>query len=109
MVEKSIGKRIREYRLLRNKTQQDIADALSISFNYVSAIERGVNAPSLNKLVGIMNYLECSADDIFIDVVDKSYEKKYSQLLDELSELPVDEQARIYEVVNTLVKTARKK
>ena len=108
MIEKSVGKRIREYRNLKGKTQQEVADALGISFNYVSAIERGVNSPSLSKLVGIMNYLECSADDLFIDVVDKSYEKKYSELIGDLSELPIEEQARIYEVINTLIKTAKR-
>ena len=94
---------------LRTKTglsQEELAERVGISPNYLSAIERGVKLIRLDKLVYVINELNCTADDILIDVLKKSYEKKTSALLDTISKLPEQEQKRIYEVLNALITTA---
>lgn len=40
-----------------------------LSTNYLSDIERGKSSARLDKLVAIINSLECSADDVFVDVI----------------------------------------
>lgn len=90
-------------------TQEQLAEKVNLSTNYLSAVERGVNAVHLDKLVDIMNCLECSADEIFLDVVNTGYKVRTSMLTDEIAELPKSEQERIFEVIDTLIKTAKKK
>lgn len=101
-----VGKRIKEYRIKAGLTQEELAERVGISPNYLSAIERGVKLVRLDKLVHIINQINCTADDILIDVLKKSYEKKTSVLLDTISTLPEQEQKRIYEVLNALITTA---
>ncbi len=103
---KQVGKRIKEYRIKAGLTQEELAERVGISPNYLSAIERGVKLIRLDKLVYVINELNCTADDILIDVLKKSYEKKTSALLDTISKLPEQEQKRIYEVLNALITTA---
>lgn len=103
---KQVGKRIKEYRIKAGLTQEELAERVGISPNYLSAIERGVKLIRLDKLVYVINELNCTADDILIDVLKKSYEKKTSALLDTISKLPEKEQKRIYEVLNALITTA---
>lgn len=103
---KLVGKRIKEYRIKAGLTQEELAERVGISPNYLSAVERGVKLIRLDKLVYIINQLNCTADDILIDVLKKSYEKKTSELLDTISKLSEQEQKRIYEVLNALITTA---
>lgn len=108
MVEKKIGKQIQALRKKRGMTQEQLAEKVELSTNYLSAVERGINALSLDKLVEIMNCLECSADEIFSDVLHNGYEIKANLLSNSIAQLPPDEQNRIFEVIETLIKTAKK-
>lgn len=108
MVERSIGRRIQQYRKKKGLTQEQLAEKVGLSTNYISAVERGVNSLNRNKLIEVMNCLECSADEIFADVLNNSYEIKSSLLTEQISQLPKDEQERIFAVVQTLIDTAKK-
>ncbi len=107
MIEKDIGKRIQECRKKRGLTQEQLAERIGVSAHYLSALERGVYNMKLEILVNILNELDCSADEVFCNVVKKSSAIKATKLSEMLSELPVDEQYRIYEVVDTLVRNAK--
>lgn len=108
MVERSIGKRIQQYRRKKGLTQEKLAEKVGLSTNYISAVERGVNAINLDKLVEIMNCLDCSADEIFVDVLNNSCEIKVSLLTEQISSLPKEEQERSLAVIQTLIETAKK-
>ena len=108
MVEKQIGKRIQKCRKNKGLTQEQVAEKVNLSTNYFSAVERGIYSVKIDKLVEIINCLECSADEIFADVVKEGYKTRASILADEISELPKNEQERILEVVETLVKSAKR-
>ncbi len=107
MIERDIGKRIQECRKKRKMTQDQLAEKMGISTNYLSALERGVYNIKLELLVSILNELDCSADEVFCDVVKKSFEIKATKLSDKLSKLPADEQYKIYEVVETMIRNAK--
>lgn len=108
MIEKAIGKRIQEYRKKKKITQEQLAEKIGVSTGYISTIECGTNGVTVENLVHIMNHIECTADDIFCDVVDKSYVARASKLSEMIEKLSPEEQARIFEVVEVLVKTANK-
>ena len=107
-IERSIGKRIQEKRKLRGYTQQQFAEIVGLSTNYLSDVERGKSAIKVEKLVGIINALDCSADDIFIDVIQQSYQIKSSKLAERIEHLPPVERDRILIMLDTMLSLANK-
>ena len=107
MIEKEIGKRVQEYRKKKKLTQEELAEILEISTNHLSALERGMYNIKLDLLVQIINALDCSADDIFCDVINNGYKARASRLSDKIESLSPEEQAKIFDVVETMVKNAK--
>ena len=107
MVEKMIGKRIQERRKSRGITQESLAEMIGVSTNHMSALERGNYKIQIDTLVKIMNILECSADEIFCDVIKNGCQVRASKLSDMLDDIPVDEQRKIFEVVELMVSHAK--
>ena len=103
MVQKIIGRRIQEIRKQRGLTQEQMAERVNISPHYLSALERGVYNIKLDLLVDILNILNCSADEVFQDVVSSSSKIKASQLSEKLKGLPVHEQRKIFEVIEIMI------
>lgn len=50
--------------------QQEFSEMVGISTNYLSDVERGKKSIRQEKLVLIMNELQCSADDLFMDKIE---------------------------------------
>lgn len=63
----ALGKRIRESRISKGYTQQDLADRAEIGVVYISEIERGIKMPSLNIFIKIVEALDVSADYVLRD------------------------------------------
>lgn len=102
-----IGKRIKQYRKLRGLTQDQLAEKIGVSTGYLSGIERGCSFPRFENLIQIMNVIEASPDQIFVDVVEKTYETRVSILSDELEKLSPREQKRIFTVVEAMIQEAK--
>lgn len=108
MIDKRVGKRIKQRREQLGLTQEQFAEKLGVATNYISTIERGASFPRYEKLVAIINALETSADAIFCDVVTHSLECKSYMLLDKMRDLPPEEQNRILETLDFLVQQSIK-
>jgi transcriptional regulator with XRE-family HTH domain len=63
----NLGQRIRKVRLLREFTQDQLAEKADIVNSYVGVIERGEKKPSIHTLVKISNALNCSVDYLLGD------------------------------------------
>ena len=109
MNKKSIGKRIKQYREKSGMTQEVLAEKVNLSTGYLSAVERGVGLPSVETLVTIINCVGASVDQIFEDVIDNACTARASLLSDEIKELPTDEQRRIINIVETMVRDAKER
>ena len=83
----SIGKNIRRFRKERGYRQEDLAEMVGLSVNYMGAIERGEKLPSLETFITIVNCLGASADFILADVLAEGYRVKESLLSEKLSGL----------------------
>lgn len=57
-----LGERIKRQRKLKGTTQENFAEYLNVSVGYISQIERGISKVSLERLIEISEYLECSID-----------------------------------------------
>ena len=108
MIDKRVGKRIKQRREQLGLTQEQFAEKLGVATNYISTIERGASFPRYEKLVAIINALETSADAIFCDVVTHSLEYKSYMLFDKMRDLPPEEQNRILETLDFLVQQSIK-
>lgn len=102
-VEQRIGKRIQTIRRAKGYTQQQFAELVGLSTNYLSDIERGKSSARLDKLTAIINALECSADDIFSDVLDVGYKIKSSRLSQRLEALPRREQETALAILEAFI------
>ena len=100
----SIGGNIRKFRLMKKIRQEDLAEKAGLSTNYVGAIERGEKVPSLEALIDIVNALGISADMVLFDVVHTGYEVRHSLLAERLEKLSQEDRARIYDVIETLIR-----
>ena len=66
MLQKKLGKRIASLRKNRKLTQEQIAEALGCSVEFVSLVERGVNAPSVAGLEKFAKILKVEVKELFI-------------------------------------------
>ncbi|MBD5081574.1 MAG: helix-turn-helix transcriptional regulator [Ruminococcaceae bacterium] len=102
-IQKTIGKRIQELRKSKGFTQLNFSESIDLSPNYFSDIERGKSSPRIDKLVAIMNALDCSADDIFQDVISCGYKVKSSQLSERIENLSPDEQEKAFAILEAFI------
>ena len=61
----------------------------------------------IETLVKLINSLECTADDLFADLIEHGYKQKASRLSDEIEQLDKTEQKKIFDVVEVMVKNAQ--
>lgn len=99
-----IGQRIKEKRHNLKKTQEDLAEFLSVSVGYVSQIERGVTKVNLDTLSKISIFLGCDITDLLHST---SYQKsdylnqEFSELIFKLND---SNRKLAYEILNVLLK-----
>lgn len=66
MLQKKLGKRIATLRKARKLTQEQMAEALGCSVEFISLVERGVNAPSVAGLEKFAKVLKVEIKELFI-------------------------------------------
>jgi transcriptional regulator with XRE-family HTH domain len=65
MLQKKLGQRIADLRKNRRLTQVQFAKALDCSVDFISLVERGVNAPSVARLEDFARALKVEVVDLF--------------------------------------------
>ena len=103
MIDKRIGKRIKQCRERLGLTQEAFAEKTGLTTNYISTVERGMSFPRCEKLIVLLNGLEVSADAIFCDVLQHSTDYQESELSRELSSLPPESRKRILQIVELMI------
>lgn len=76
-----VGTRLKNLRLARNKTQQELADVLGITRDHVSRMESNTRNINTNQLIKIARFLDVTLD--YFD--DKPDDKRLFETLTELS------------------------
>ena len=74
-----IGKKIQQARIRRHVTQEELAEAVDISSNYLSKVERGLNMLNSVKFLKIIDYLNIDLTEFGIFNQKKS-ENRYKKL-----------------------------
>jgi transcriptional regulator with XRE-family HTH domain len=65
MLQKKLGRRISELRRSRKLTQEDLAEAVGRSVEFISLVERGVNSPSVASLADYARALKVEVKELF--------------------------------------------
>jgi len=64
-VERQFGKRVRELRLARGLSQEEMAFKIGVHRTYLGGIERGERNPSLKNIAAIAMALDISLRELF--------------------------------------------
>ena len=89
-----IGRMLQNARESYNITQQEMADAIDISKNHISAIERGQNKASISMLLGYCKKLGVTPNDV-LGFADKDILPELKKLTDSMS---LEEQRKFYKM-----------
>jgi transcriptional regulator with XRE-family HTH domain len=65
VLQKKLGQRIADLRRSRELTQEQLAEALDCSVEFISLVERGVNAPSVAGLEKFAKALKVDVRELF--------------------------------------------
>lgn len=103
MIDKRVGKRFKEARENIKLTQEEFAEKIGYSVNYISRVERGASFPRYEKMIKMINLLETSADAIFCDVLLYVNNYKSTQLSERLSILSPEAQKRVLNILELVI------
>ena len=100
-----IGSRIKQARLAKNMTQEDLADKIDISVAFLSRVERGnshINLKRLNQLCGLLDVSEAYLLNGASSSSENYLDKEFTDLIKSVSP---EKQKLIYNVAKTIAET----
>lgn len=102
---KCIGKRIREKRIERSWSQEELAEKANLSPVYIGMIERGEKIPRMETFIRLANILRVTSDDLLQDVLEQEHIIKLSKYMDEVEELDTNDKKRLYRIIEAYLET----
>ena len=99
------GKNLHEIRTNRGVTIQKLSDALDLSRNYISQLEKGDRYPSFDVLIAIANYFRISTDDLLRDYLCPSIQNKIigDKIAQSIADLPLSQQKHLEKIIKNEV------
>ena len=104
----SLGRQIAKFRKKRGLKQEELAEMVSLSTSYISAIERGVKNPTLENFIAIANVLKVSSDELLGEELEVRFDIHVTQLGALLENLDDRAKERILHVVAVMIADAGK-
>lgn len=105
---KDIGGRIRTVRTEKEITQERLAELVGVGTTHISHIETGNTVPSLKVLIGIINALDCSADELLCIEIEKAKPLYEAWLSEELADCSDAERRILSDTLRSLKASLRK-
>lgn len=107
MENNALGKRIREARLKRKMTQDQLSEKADISLYYLGEVERGAKTPSLKVLVAIADTLAVSIDSLLRDTVSTGNVYVNNEVTRMLDTLTPKQRACAVEILEAYIKAIK--
>ena len=104
----SIGQKIRQIRLKKGMTQEEVAEAVGVGVTHISHLETGAGTVSLKVFLAIVNTLDCSADEILCKELRTARPIVNSWLVDLVSDCDAAEIKILSDTVTALKASLRK-
>ncbi len=105
-LKKLLGKKVKQYRILRGLSQEKFSEMLNISQRTLSGIECGNNFLTAQTLEKIMEVLKISPDDLFHVEYLKEPKELINELTSTIKTLENDEEKLrlVYKIIQSIVK-----
>lgn len=104
----SIGQKVKQIRVSKGITQEQLAEAVGVGVTHISHLETGSGTVSLKVFLAIVNYLECSADEILCKEINAARPIVDNWLAELVADCDPTEVKIIADTVATLKKSLRK-
>lgn len=104
----SIGQKIKQIRISKGITQEQLAEAVGVGTTHISHLETGNGTVSLKVFLAIANYLHCSADEILCKELSIARPIVDNWLVDLVADCDQTEIKIIADTVSALKQTLRK-
>lgn len=104
----SIGYKVRQARKKKGVTQEQLAEAAGVGVTHISHLETGAGTVSLKVFVSIVNYLNCSVDELLCKEVATARPIVDNWLADLVADCDQTEVKIIADTVTALKQTLRK-
>ena len=102
-----LGKRIREARLQKKMTQEQLSEKANIGLYFLGEVERGVKTPSLKVFVAIAEALGVSTDSLLRDSVSAGSIYVNNEITRRLDTLTPKQRACAVEVLEAYIKAIK--
>ena len=99
----TMGDRIKEIRKKNGLTQEQLAEKLDISVEYVSQIERGMKIPSMQIFIKLVEVLDISADYLLRDTVSTHGMYGDKQIASKLERLTPKQRVALEAIIDTYI------
>lgn len=102
---KLIGERIRNLRIERGLTQENLAEKAQFHFTYIGQLERGEKQASLTTIEKIVNALEITFEELFSFINDNEKTEEYStitQIVNRLQSRDLKDQKMVLKLLDTI-------
>ena len=96
---KYFGLRLRECREQVGISKHKLAEIVGVEPNYITQMESGDETPSFDTLICIANALHVTTDQLLCDYLDADQKTVVSNVLQEISSLPKEDQRHVEQLV----------
>lgn len=100
----TLGKRIREARIKKQYTQQQLAELAGIGQMYLGEIERGTKMPSLKSFSKIIETLDISADYVLRDELSSGEHYIYDEITQKLKGLSPKQRKAASDILDAYIR-----
>ena len=104
----SIGQAVKKIRISKGITQEQLAEAVGVGVTHISHLETGSGVVSLKVFLAIVNFLECSADELLCKEITTAKPIVDNWLAELVADCDKTEVKIIADMVSSLKQTLRK-
>ena len=102
-IDEKLGKILREFRVKKGLTQEQLSEKLGISLKYISRIENGNNGIKTQTLIKYINILGFTPNTIYKDFIENKDVKYDIELAETICSLPKGKKEFIKNILPALV------
>ena len=104
----SIGYKVKQARIKAGITQEQLAEAVGVGVTHISHLETGSGTVSLKVFIAIVNFLNCSADDLLCKEIKTAKPFVDNWLTELVADCDQTEIKIIADTITTLKRSLRK-
>ena len=107
-IQRIVGNNIKTIRLSKGMTQEQLAERLDRSVNFVSLIELGKSGMSVPTIIDICNILEIDVNCIFKGLIDYEMKENDKNIIDNILILSNEDKEVVEHLIEHLIKKSNK-